>query len=305
MTNPFHLLGAFLRRFFGWSRRTLDTICDRPDHLQRLAVIGSGVVMYPTFLAMVLIVWKGFGQHEALMPQQLNILGNTLLGVLALLALVVIALLGIIRGLRIQAPGGLGVDIETTSGMGGGGVTDLHLHHEDPAPPCETPRAIPPAPDARAFMFLLHLLLHPYVLVGLIVLGAIAVGAYYFLGPVRFAQIACDVRTWFAVFMVVAVLGYANVEKQNADLKAGYERATAAAEQTATVDTAKTVKLRTVQVAARKVQTHHHQEIISHAPPGQALDSLLDAFAADRPDLGPAPQPHDRLHKQPDGVVEP
>jgi hypothetical protein len=45
-----------MSRFFGWTRKTLDDLCERPDHLQRLSIIGSGFIMWPTMIGFALIV---------------------------------------------------------------------------------------------------------------------------------------------------------------------------------------------------------------------------------------------------------
>lgn len=102
-------------RFFGWARRTLDELCERPDHLQRLSIIGSGFVMWPTMVAFALIVWLGYGRTPELQAQSLNFMGLALLSSMALWALVVIALLGILKGVSISAPGGASITLTTTA----------------------------------------------------------------------------------------------------------------------------------------------------------------------------------------------
>lgn len=103
------------KRFFSWLRRTLDGLCDRPDHLQRLSIIGSGFVMWPTMIGFALIVWLGYARTPALQSQSLNFMGIALLASMALWGLVVIALLGIIKGLRVAGPGGVSLAITTTA----------------------------------------------------------------------------------------------------------------------------------------------------------------------------------------------
>lgn len=100
-------------RVFAWTRRVLDELCQRPDHLQRLSIIGSGFVMWPTMVGFALIVWLGYGpEHGA---QSLNFMGMALIGSMSLWGLVVVALLGIVKGVRVAGPGGLSVAIETTA----------------------------------------------------------------------------------------------------------------------------------------------------------------------------------------------
>ena len=102
-----------MRRFFSWVRRTLDELCARPDHLQRLSIIGSGFIMWPTMIGFALIVWLGYGPAEA--AQSLNFMGIALIVSMALWGLVVVALLGIVKGLRVSGPGGMSVSIQTTA----------------------------------------------------------------------------------------------------------------------------------------------------------------------------------------------
>jgi hypothetical protein len=98
-----------------WISRTIESLCNRPDHLQRLAIVAAGCVMYPTVWGLILIVWKGFGDHPTLYPQQLQILGWALLGSMVLWGLVVVALLGIVKGIKVEGPGGVGIELTTTS----------------------------------------------------------------------------------------------------------------------------------------------------------------------------------------------
>lgn len=103
------------KRFFSWLRRTLDELCERPDHLQRLSIIGSGFIMWPTMIGFALVVWLGYGRTPELQGKSLDFMGMALLGSMGLWALVVIALLGIIKGFSVSGPGGVGVSITTTA----------------------------------------------------------------------------------------------------------------------------------------------------------------------------------------------
>lgn len=102
-------------RFFSWTRRALDGLCERPDHLQRLAVVGAGMIMWPTLISFALIVWLGYGRTPELQSQSLNFMGLALLASMALWGLVVIAILGIVKGLSVSGPGGVSVSITTTA----------------------------------------------------------------------------------------------------------------------------------------------------------------------------------------------
>ncbi|AXQ68302.1 holin [Caulobacter phage CcrBL10] len=108
--------------FFRWVRLTLDNLCDRPDHLQRLSIIGSGMAAFPLILLIIhILVYFGLhGPDTAAALAVIPIIGNMGYGALALYALSQVALLGIIKGIRIAAPGGVNVAIETTAGNGDG-----------------------------------------------------------------------------------------------------------------------------------------------------------------------------------------
>lgn len=98
-----------------WLSRVVRHLCDHPSHLQRLSIIGAGVVMHPTVLAFALVVWLGYGRTAALQQQSLNFMGAALLSSMALWGLVVVAILGIVKGVRIAGPGGLSVALTTTA----------------------------------------------------------------------------------------------------------------------------------------------------------------------------------------------
>lgn len=102
-------------QFFSWARRVLSELCGRPDHLQRLAVVGAGVIMWPTLVGFALVVWLGYARTPELQSQSLNFMGMALLASMALWGLVVVATLGIIKGLTISGPAGMAVSIETTA----------------------------------------------------------------------------------------------------------------------------------------------------------------------------------------------
>nr|WP_313522021.1 hypothetical protein [Brevundimonas diminuta] len=100
-----------MRIFTAWLGRTVRFICDHPSRLQRLSIIGAGMIMWPTMVGFALVVWLGYGpEHGA---QSLNFMGLALLASMALWGLVVVATLGIIKGLSVTGPGGVGVSIQT------------------------------------------------------------------------------------------------------------------------------------------------------------------------------------------------
>ncbi|AXQ68681.1 holin [Caulobacter phage CcrPW] len=106
---------GFAQRFANWAGSTVKTLCDRPDHLQRLAIIGAGMVVQLTMWAVILIVWLGYDRTPELQSQSLNFMGWALMGSMALWGLVVVTLLGTIKGLSIAGPGGFGINLLTTA----------------------------------------------------------------------------------------------------------------------------------------------------------------------------------------------
>lgn len=104
-----------MRKFTAWLGRVVRHVRDHPAHLQRLSIIGAGVVMYPTVLLFAGIVWLGYGKTEALQTQSLNFMGAALLASMALWGLVVVAILGVVKGVTVAGPGGLSVAVQTTA----------------------------------------------------------------------------------------------------------------------------------------------------------------------------------------------
>src|SRR5690606_34126613 len=107
--------GRLMRAFTAWLGRTVRFICDHPAHLQRLSIIGAGFVMWPTMIGFTLIVWLGYARTPELHAQSLHFMGLALLAGMALWGVVVIAPLGIIKGLSVTGPGGVGVRLTTTA----------------------------------------------------------------------------------------------------------------------------------------------------------------------------------------------
>lgn len=99
-------------KFFSWLKQTVDTLCNRPDHLQRLAIIGSGMATYPLVLMAYLVMWQGSAHLNA---QQIAWLGWYGVGYLVIFALVIVTLLGTIKGIHITGPGGIEVQLDTTA----------------------------------------------------------------------------------------------------------------------------------------------------------------------------------------------
>lgn len=164
------------------------------------------------------------------------------------------------------------------------------------------------------FSILLHMLFSPWALGGVAALIGLAVLCYFTLGPVVLWKIVSDIRTWFAVAAVLAVLAFAHGEKQNAGLKADIAQATQQITSDKGAD--KTNNVRIAQKTQRAAQATRLQEAITHADPGTEEDALLDAIAAERPDYHGTEAPYDGvdraglaafdgLRKRPDVAVEP
>lgn len=107
MTNPF---------VYVWDhfKRVVKALCENPAHLQRWAIIGAGVTQYLGLAGMIgLLVWFGMNPfvNAALV---IPIFGFIAYGHLAIMALVVIALLGIIRGVKAVLPTGASIEVDLT-----------------------------------------------------------------------------------------------------------------------------------------------------------------------------------------------
>ena len=161
---------------------------------------------------------------------------------------------------------------------------------------------------------LLGLLFNPNALLAYLGLAVVGVGIYFTLGPARLIKIAADIRVWFALALILAVLAFAHAEKRNNQLEA--QIAQAAAQAQADGDAGAVTDTRQRQQEGRREQTNRIDAAIQAAPAGEAQDAALDAIAAERPDhhgtqhedptlADPLPVAADGLRKQPDGVVVP
>lgn len=104
-------------QFFRWLRDTLDMLCDRPNHLQRLSAIGAGMAVGIFVIALVAIItWFGT-QSAPLALVVVPILGNALYGFIAVFAICVVVIMALVRGLgsvNFTGPNGVGLSLETT-----------------------------------------------------------------------------------------------------------------------------------------------------------------------------------------------
>lgn len=161
---------------------------------------------------------------------------------------------------------------------------------------------------------LLGLLFNPGALIAFAGLALVSAGIYFTLGRARLLKIATDIRTWFALALVLAVLAFAHAEKRNNALEA--QIAAAVAQGQADRDAGGVTETRQRQQEDRREQTQRIDDAIQAAPAGEAQDAALDAIAAERPDyhgLQDEEDPArvdpgadaDGMRKQPDGVVVP
>ncbi|USN14218.1 putative inner membrane spanin component [Brevundimonas phage vB_BpoS-Papperlapapp] len=176
------------------------------------------------------------------------------------------------------------------------------------------------------FSILLALLLNPATLWTIAAVCAAVVALWFTVGPAFVIKIASDIRTWFILGLVLAVLAFAHSEKRADALEA--QIAGAARQAQADQDAQKSQARRAAQRDVRRSQNDRITERIEQAPQGRKHDAALDGIAAERPDYhgaqdealdrraeaqarptGGAPagdQPAaDGLRKQPDGVVVP
>lgn len=176
------------------------------------------------------------------------------------------------------------------------------------------------------FSILLALILNPASLWTIVAVCGAVVLAWFTIGPAFVIKIASDIRTWFVLALVLAIMAFAHGEKRNRDLEAKLD--TAIAQSTADKDAQTSLERRARQRETRRNQNDRIAERIEQAPVGRKHDAALDGIAAERPDYhgaqdealdqraqaqaaqaGSPPvvqQPAaDGVRKQPDGVVVP
>lgn len=129
---------------------------------------------------------------------------------------------------------------------------------------------------------LFALLFNPNSFMVYAVLIALALGIYFTMGLPKLIKIATDIRVWFAIGGILAVLAFAHMEKRNQDLETQIKAAAAQAQSTE--DGAAVIETRQRQQAGRRAQTQRIDDAIRTAPTGGAQDAALDAIAAERPD---------------------
>lgn len=119
--NFFNIIARGLVRgvggFFSRVGDAIDRICNDPEHLQRLSVVGAGMAMYPMVAILIWIIWTAYPE-AGLETKKLDILGFALYGAMALWGLVVVAILGVVRNLKATLPGGSSIEIEVETHEG-------------------------------------------------------------------------------------------------------------------------------------------------------------------------------------------
>ena len=108
-------------RFFGWCRQTLDMLCARPEHLQRLSIIGAGMKSGLLVVGVIAILtW--FGQSApALALLVVPILGTALYMLIVAFIICIVVLLGLVKGieaLKGMLPGGASFELTASKTQG-------------------------------------------------------------------------------------------------------------------------------------------------------------------------------------------
>lgn len=106
-------------RFFRWARSTLDMLCDRPDHLQRLGVIGSGTSLYPLLVATLALLGALAFTSPEMAIIALPLIFYFGVGIMILFGVVVVVMIGLVKG------------IETIRGSFGGASIEIEADNDD------------------------------------------------------------------------------------------------------------------------------------------------------------------------------
>lgn len=176
------------------------------------------------------------------------------------------------------------------------------------------------------FSILLALLFNPASLITVAAIVALGALLWITAGPAFVLKIATDIRTWFILGLILAVMAFAHSEKRANALEE--QIAGAARQQQADEDAQESQARRSRQRETRRIENDRITERIEQAPQGQKHDAALDGIAAERPDYhgaqdealdqraqaqasDPGGRPAvqqpaaDGVRKQPDGVVVP
>lgn len=146
------------------------------------------------------------------------------------------------------------------------------------------------------------------IVVVLAVLAALIYG--YLRGAPALMKILMDLRTWCVAAILILGLAVSDLKKENTDLHKRID--TAEQSMKAKDDTRKTLEKRQRQRDQRAAEDTRLDEVIDNAPPGQAVDNVLDEIDRLQKGQPPAPAAADPVDpvagervRTPDGAIVP
>ena len=123
------------------------------------------------------------------------------------------------------------------------------------------------------------LITQPWTLIALVAVVAAAVAYGYFAGWPKLAKIALDFRTWVVVAAAVFLIGSANLNQKVEHLQEQVK--VEQVEADAFVDANDVLVGRMDNIRTRAAERQRITEAQHQAPPGEEVDAVLDAIAAE------------------------
>lgn len=126
---------------------------------------------------------------------------------------------------------------------------------------------------------LISLITQPWTIIFLVALVVAAAGYAYWKGPAGLLKLALDLRTWVAIVAAVVLIGSANLNQKVEDLQE--EVKVEQVEADAYADAADVLSERHVNIRTRAAEGERITTAIITAPPGEEVDAVMDAIAAE------------------------
>lgn len=130
------------------------------------------------------------------------------------------------------------------------------------------------------FGLAISLITQPWTIIAAVV-AVLALAAYgYLRGWPALGKLLADGRTWMVAIAAVVLIGSANLDHKVDALQEQVQ--TEQIEKDAYVDASEVLVERNVKQRARAAETQRIQEALTQANPGEEVDAVMDAIAAEQ-----------------------
>lgn len=123
------------------------------------------------------------------------------------------------------------------------------------------------------------ILTQPWTIIAIFVMIAAAAAYAYLAGVPKLMKLAADWRMWVAAIAAVAIIGTANLDRKVEDLQQQVQVEEVQADSFA--DASDIIVERAQRQRTRSAERERIVEAQHQAPPGEEVDAVLDAIAAE------------------------